>query len=155
MAGVILTGDKQLEQAYESLEKKVQNKATRKAVRAGAKVLLEATKANVPIGPGNKHHEGGLFRKSLVVRAMKGRRGRIGVSVRIKNVEKIITITQGLRGKKVKGVRHFYPAVIEYGDEHRQPLAPMRRAFDSKKGAALSAMRQIMETEVYAAAKQR
>lgn len=46
-----------------------------------------------------------------------------------------------------------YAAVQEYGDENHRALAPFRRAFDSKKDAALSTFMSEMQKRVAAAVK--
>lgn len=66
--GVIITGDQALDAALKEFEPKVQKALTRKATRAGAKIVLAAAQVRVPILTAS-------LEGSLKVRAMKRRKG--------------------------------------------------------------------------------
>lgn len=97
--GVIITGDKELDALLAGLEPKLQKKLSRQATRKAAKdIVLPAAKAAVPFDTGE-------LEESLVVRAMKRSRNRIG---------NIVTTKEGLwRGDQ------FYGAMLEFGTKER------------------------------------
>lgn len=72
--GMKVEGADKVIRKLKNLENKVQNKITRKALRAGAKVIQKAEKAKAPV-------DSGRLKRSIKVRAMKRKKGRIGVNV--------------------------------------------------------------------------
>lgn len=68
-------GDKQLVARMVKLRKTEKDKIIRKGLRSGSKIIKRETEAGAPVGPT------GRFKKSFKVRAMKRRRGRIGIQV--------------------------------------------------------------------------
>jgi HK97 gp10 family phage protein len=57
------------------------NKMIRKGLRAGSKIIQRETIAQSPVGPARKDHKPGTLKRSFKVRAMKRKRGRIGILV--------------------------------------------------------------------------
>jgi HK97 gp10 family phage protein len=122
-----------VKKAFKRLEKNVARKVIRKALREAAKPVQADAKRRAPF-------DTGLLRKAIKVRAMRKKRGRIG----------IITITgQG----DYKGDT-FYGAFQEYGAQNtgrsRTANIPakhyMKGAYDSKKDTA----RAIATSEILA-----
>lgn len=80
------------------LEAKLAKKIVRQALRAGGKIVATKAKALVPV-------DTGALRKSIKVRAAKGRRGTIGI--------RVATGTRQELGIDASD-RWYYPAVVEY-----------------------------------------
>lgn len=80
MSAMVVTGELQLQELMLSLksEGKVGGKIIRKAIRAGAKIVAKRVKAGLP------SRSGGTVR-SVKVRAMKRKKGRIGVRIAIES----------------------------------------------------------------------
>lgn len=98
--GVIVTGDKELDRLLASLTPKLQKKLSRQATRKSAKdIVLPEAKARVPEDTGD-------LADSLVVRAVKRSRGKIG---------HMVTTKDGF----YKGDQ-FYGAFIEFGTKERK-----------------------------------
>jgi HK97 gp10 family phage protein len=101
--GIVVTGTKDIDKALARFDANVQKKITRKATRAGAKLVLEAAKVLVPSGFGD-------LERSLKVKAMEKRkgkgRGRIGHSVRT--------------GEGFFQGEQFYGGFLEFGTKERK-----------------------------------
>lgn len=109
-----------LGRALGATEKQVQRAASRAVANAGK----EAKKS------GERYP--GQLRDSLKLRAMKSKKGRIGVVVQTREGD--------YRGKT------FYGAFVEYGTKKMAAKPYMRPAFDTKKGEA----EQIITNEIRA-----
>lgn len=83
MFRVQVQGDKQLLRKLERLGRTEANKIIRQGLRAGAKTLQAETKRLAPVGVDKKGHKKGTLKRSIKVRALKRKRGRIGVGVTI------------------------------------------------------------------------
>ena len=94
-----LLGIKELEAKFRRLPDRVQKKILRPSMRAGAKEVQQAAKAAVP-------KDTGRLRRSLILKAIKRSRNRIGFVVRTKGREFF-----GIDA----GSKWYYPAIIEYG----------------------------------------
>ncbi len=92
-------GIKELEAKFRKLPLRMQNKILRPSMRAGAKLVHQAAKSAVP-------KDTGLLRRSIILKAMKRSRTRIGFVVRTKGREHF--------GIDDKG-KWYRPAIIEYG----------------------------------------
>lgn len=101
--GVVVTGNREIDKALALFEKKVQLKITRKATRAGAKLVMEAAKANVPLLTGDL--EASFKVRTVAKRKGKGR-GRIGHSVRT--------------GEGFFQGEQFYGGFLEFGTKVRK-----------------------------------
>jgi HK97 gp10 family phage protein len=102
---VDVTGDAQLAQALTSLVPKLEAKVIRQAVRAGARPVLAKSKANVSALRVTGERTGPLLR-GLKIRALKRKKGRIGVAVQ--------TPTRAELGIP-EDAESYYPAAIEFG----------------------------------------
>lgn len=124
-----IKGADELDRKLSQMEPKIAKKHMAKALRAGAKLVLQATRARVPVLTG-------ALKQSLAVRVGKRKRGRKEQSIQVlidtKKVPELVTI-----GKD--GKRYFYPAAIEYGTRRMAAKPFMRPAFDASKMEALNA----------------
>ncbi len=137
-------GARDLQEKLAKLEKKIANKILRQAVRDAAKPMLREAKANAPVsnfdGPSGLSkqavrqairddkkaglHYPGMLRDSIKIKAMRSRKGRIGVT---------IATDKGL----FKG-ETFYGGFQEFGTKH-QPARPfIRPAFDANVAGAVT-----------------
>lgn len=131
MASVSLTGDKQVDMMFRTLETKVKKKVLRKGTREAAKQVLEKAKTRVPVDEGN------LLRTLKVRTAQKDattrrplKRGEIGHSV----------THVAPKGEFGRGsLDPFYSQFVEYGTVVIDPVRYLRSSlYDSQ--------RQIVET---------
>lgn len=133
-----LEGAAELDRKLRELEPKIAKNHLSKSLRAGAKLVLQATKARVPVLTG-------ALKRSLAVRAGKRKRGRHEKSVHVitdtKKVPELVKI-----GKD--GKRYFYPAAIEYGERHKGARPFMRPAFESSKMSTLNAIMTTLRNAV-------
>lgn len=96
----LVTGDRGLDRALAALDQKVERKVTRKALRAGAKLVKATARTLAPV-------RSGLLRSALAVRAGKARRrGEVLVNVELVKREAIVAAS---------GDNFYYPAAVEYG----------------------------------------
>lgn len=123
---ISLLGDAELARKLQALPEKLERKVIRQAIRKGGQPILRTAKANA-------NRLTGAMAKSIKLRAMKRKRGRIGVRIQT-----------GTRLELGIGAddRHYYPAIVEFGDGGvRPPFRFMRRALDSNKNASMTTMR--------------
>ena len=116
-----LEGGKALERKLKTLPTRVRNKVVRTALRDGAKIVQAETKSLAPV-------QTGLLKKSLKVRAMKRKKGRIGINVQ-------------MGAGDYKG-ETFYGAFVEYGHKLGKRTNGIKRA--QKKGAAVGDSRPMV-----------
>lgn len=153
MAELTVKGFKELEQKLRALPAKVGTKAAKQGLRAGAKVIQAATKANARSMVGGSM--GKLIAKAAVVRAGR-KRGSVysfQVGMDPKLTDQLVHIT-------ADGTRHYIPNAIEYGhafpgrgakkgapkDFPANPFA--RSAFESHKMRALETTKRELATRV-------
>lgn len=117
-------GEKRLIRKLRELPRAAQNKVIRPALRKGARLFQRAIQSKAPVLTG-------LMRKSLNVRAMKAKKGKLGSLVGYRN-------TELLTRKSKSGARYFYPAAVEYGHGDYEGEHFMREGFDSNRPAAES-----------------
>lgn len=139
-------GDKKLQAKLSKLEKQVQRKIVRQAMRDAAKLVKAAGEARIAaISPGDEG-TGALRREGLKIRAVKRtRKGRrIGVLV--------MTPT-----RSALGIPHdspwYYPAILEFGDSRIQPARFLRGAKESSEAEALAVIKARIRSGVMAAVK--
>lgn len=141
MISARVEGGEQLIRKLESLERKIAGKLLRTALRNGAKIYAGAASAKYP-------RRTGRTATKITVRA--GKRSRKGPRYQVifKGAEELVTVSK-------KGVRHFPPAVIEYGTATREAIAPMRQAFDEATGRAQQSVADELKSGIAAAARER
>jgi len=129
MAGgvdISLIGDKELQRKFKTLVGKVQKKIARKAIRAGAKIVLADAKNRAPVLSGK-------LKKSLKVKAIKRSRSTIGVLVQTGTREKL---------NIPEGSKYYYPAAVEYGHGGVAAKPFLRPALDTNADRALSTIQR-------------
>ena len=119
-----LEGFKEVGKVFATLEPKMQKQALRPSLRAGAKVVLFFQKANIP-------SDTGRWKKSMKIKSLKRSRREIGVN--------IVSGTRDELGISPDD-KHYYPAVIEYGDHRRgiPPRSPLRRGLKFARNQAMN-----------------
>lgn len=110
-----ISGDKELEMLFKSLPEKIENKVLRQALRKAARPVLASAKAKLK-GIRVTGHTTDPIIKGLKIRALKRRKGRIGVQVQTPTREEL-----GLGDSK-----WYPPAHIELGTK-RTPAIPYLR----------------------------
>lgn len=143
-----------IERLLDQIGQKASDKIIRKALREGSKSMLNTTRNLYPV-------ETGLAKKSLTVLALKRKRGRVGFRIGFKNVAQIVersTFGRGMGPQKSRFTnpnkkRHFYPAVIEYGDKDTPAKAPMRQAFSRNKEGAMKIVNEELRLGITEEAK--
>ncbi|MDE2101263.1 MAG: HK97 gp10 family phage protein [Patescibacteria group bacterium] len=129
---IAIKGLTELEQKLKLIPIKLRKSAMRKALRAGGKIILAATKQQAPVASG-------LLESELKLRAYKNKKGFM--SVRIGT------------GKKGNPGPAFYATFVELGYKHRGghqvPANPfMKRASDSAKDEAGRAVVDTLQTQL-------
>src|SRR4051794_26574427 len=107
-----LEGAKELAVIFKTLPSKVEKQIARKSLRQGTKIIQKAARDDSPVDTGQ-------LRRSLKIKTMKRKKGRIGMIVQAS--------PKGLPSNK-----SFYAAFIQYGSKKRG-IAPnpfMLRAID-------------------------
>lgn len=135
-----LLGSEQLSRDLAALPEKLERKVLTKALRQAGKYYLTLAKARVP-------RDEGRWASTLRVRALKRRKGRVGVMIRVGTRAEL-----GIDPKQ----RGFYPAHQEFGHRdragvHHPPLAPMRISLKTGESAILGIVRQELEAGIAAA----
>jgi hypothetical protein len=125
---VYVTGHKELDLKLRLLPDKLQRKFVRGALRKCAKRVVRDTQNIVRA---EAYNEGVLYR-ALKVKSLKRSRVRVGTSVFIDR-EKLFAAYQAKYGHpphpaKGRNDPFYYPAVIEFGSDTKEPVKPMRRA---------------------------
>lgn len=139
---IVITGNRRLDRKLAALgNPKLANGIARKALRAAAKPLAAAARANAS-------KDSGAMRAAIKVRA--GSRSRRFISIKVA----IVAADLAKRNPRLAGrAGAFYPAAEEFGDARREPKAPMRRAFDAGSGAARDRILAEIRAGILAAAK--
>lgn len=136
---ISMLGVPELTRALAALPANLERKVLTKALRRAGKYYLTLAKARVP-------RDEGRWASTLKVRALKRRKGRVGVAIRVgTRTELGIDPTQ----------RGFYPAHQEFGHRdragvHHPPLSPMRISLRTGESAILGIVRQELEAGIAA-----
>lgn len=117
----IITGDKEIDAMMAKLEKKVQTKIVRDALKSGMQPMLQAAISKAP-------RDENKLAKRIKIRAGKRSRGYIRRSI------VVLAKDFPAESAKDKSKPQFYPAFVEYGlgsGEENYPRQPyLRPAFD-------------------------
>lgn len=137
---ISLLGAPELSKALAELPDKLERKVLTKALRQAGKYYLVLAKASAP-------RDEGRLTSTMKLRAMKRRKGRIGVT--------IMTGTRSELGidPKQKG---YYPAHTELGHRdragvHHPPIPFMRRSLKTGESAIFAILRQEIDSGIEAA----
>lgn len=124
-----------LKKAFDLLPKQVAIRAASKAVRAGAKPILEAARANVPKDTGN-------LAKSLAIKVLNQKRDAMEVVALIGPRTKYRRVYNKKREQyNAKLVADgWYGFLVEYGTHNTKAQPWLRPAFDANKVAAQQAI---------------
>lgn len=152
VVGVIrIEGASELERKLKQLEPKMSRKIVRKALRAGARPIQQQEKANIP-AVANREHPAGVWKRSIKIRSAKrSRRGDIGIVIQSRQ--------EDFEGE------NFYGPFVELGHKTGRRGSPMRRqvpgkhyirkAFETKKGAATAIISRELAAGIEAVARER
>lgn len=130
-----LLGDEELTRNLKRLDHEIQKKIAKRALREGAKPMLETAKSLVPVRTGR-------LRDSLKIKSYTASRGGyITADVKPGKREEL-----GIS----KDDKHYYPSVLEFGDKRRgiQPKPYLRPAFDANKSRSLSIVKAIFKAGI-------
>lgn len=127
-AVVVVTGIKQIDALLATCAPKLQRKLAQKSLRNAAKLVVKDAKAIIKAEAYNL----GVVHDSLKVRALKRKRGRLGVSMFVDR-EKLFEDYKEEYGHPPHPLEgeaepHYYLASIEFGTETQPAVRPMRRA---------------------------
>lgn len=125
---VVVTGFRELDAKLRNMPAALQKKFIRGGLRKGGKRDQKEAKKIIH----EEAHETGALEKSVKIKSLKRSRTRVGVGVYIdrdayfKNYES----EYGTQPHPAKGEKtpFYVPAVIEFGDAHKKPIRPLRRA---------------------------
>jgi HK97 gp10 family phage protein len=172
-AGVIVTGDKELDRRLAQFEARVQRKYIRQAVNNAVKVVETKARANVPV-------DTGAMQNAIVRRTPKRqKRGVIsrGLWITRRTLARAIRgVAIGKARKQFKGVhgaaeqralavvaakettvdieqRGFYPSFVELGDKDSEGKRPLRNALYGSQAEVRKEFIDQLRTAVATAGK--
>jgi len=147
MAKAIIVGDKKLQRILDKLPGVVQRKLVRKALRAGAKMVLASAKSKVPV-------DEGALKKGLKVKAMKRRKNRMGIVVEHPTRERLAALQKDKKkAERILTEKGYYPAAVEYGAPHMAARPHLRPALNENRAPVVATFRQELAQNLAAEAK--
>jgi HK97 gp10 family phage protein len=144
-----LFGDRELISAFEQLPEAIENRVLKYALREAAKPILQSARANAPRATG-------ALKKSIKIRTMKRKKGRVGFTVGssardIPEGKEFYGYFQEkgwVTGKRTSADRQAQKKGIERTPKMGQRRIPgkfyVRRAFDAHKELAKAQMRELI-----------
>jgi HK97 gp10 family phage protein len=137
---VVVTGVPKIDRMLRKLgDEKLAKKIVRQNIRKSLKPTLAAARANWP-------KDSGVSSKLIKIRTRRSRKGIILiVGFAKKDLDQVSP-----EAAKTAG---FYPVAVEFGTEHQEGQAPMRRAFDATAASARDIALKGIKADVLAAAK--
>lgn len=124
---------------FNTLEDKVQKKALRPALRAGAKIIQRAAKSKSPRASGKN-------RKFIKIKSIKRKRGSVGLMIQT-GTRQQLEIPLDKQG--------YYPMVLEYGSEHVRKQPFMRPALEQNRPKATDAIGKELKKRIEKLVKRR
>lgn len=124
IAELKISGFDEVLKVFKTLEPKLQKKALRPALRAGAKVIQKSAKQKA-------HRDSGLNAKFIKVKSLKRSRGQIGVMIQTGTREQL---------QIPKSDKGYYPFTEEFGTRKRPAHAYMKPALSEKHQEATRAV---------------
>ena len=125
-----ITGVEAVNKALEQLPQKLQDRAVKNAMAAGARVIRNEARRLVPVGPGPTH-----LRDMIVVSRTVQRGGK----------------RRSVKGGVVLGIRdegRYYASIVEFGSSRTSPQPYMRPALDNKAQEALDVIGPKLGKEI-------
>lgn len=147
MTDIAISGLKELDAALQDLPAKIEKNVLRGAMRAGAKVMLDAARQQVPV-------KTGALRDSLTLKSGY-QRGRVTGTVRAGNSKAyyahMVELGTARHFIKPKTARSLFIAglfrdVVDHPGARARPF--MRPAFDSSSAAAIEAMAEYLRERI-------
>lgn len=139
MADELIRGGRELAEFLQQLPVKVEKNIMRAALRAGAAVIREEAKANVPV-------DSGMLKRSLKV-TTNTKRGRVTAKLKVggklaphAHLVEFGTKPHKIKPKRAGGLTVAGNVVAEVDHPGAKPHPFMRPAFDSKSTDAVSAV---------------
>lgn len=144
MSNINVTGLRELQAFLDQLPAKMEANVIRSALRAGANVILEEAKQNVPVGDGD-------LRKSIRV-STKSKRGLVTASIKAGNKKawywKFVeygTAAHKIAGRKggILSFGGFFGRSVSHPGAQAKPF--MRPALDTKSNEAIAAVGEAIK----------
>ena len=147
-------GLNELRQAMRRLPIELQDKALRPAVAAGAKVIATEAAALAPeLKTERPDRVRGLLRRMIRATGARQRGSEAAAFVSIKMPSgKVATRMAAKLGKSMKALSPFYWRFLEFGTSRIPAQSFIRKAFDTKKEAAVVAIREALRIGIANAA---
>lgn len=127
-----LVGFEHVINQFKTLDGKIQKKALRPALRAGAKVIQKSAKSKAP-------RLSGRLRKFIKVKSLKRSRGEIGVAVQT-GTRLELQIPHAEQG--------YYPFSIEFGTKTVKKQPYMKPALREKRNEATNAVGKKLKFQI-------
>jgi len=152
-----IEGLAELDRKLQSLPVTMAKRTASRALRAGAKIIQAATKANAAAMVGGKM--GSIIARFITVRALRfARTGvyRVGVLIDKRGNDQFVYLTK----RKKPGTRYYIPAAIEFGHKTAKarrlvtPIRFMQTAAESKMQEAATAIGDTLKSELEQELKQ-
>lgn len=142
---VELVGFQECLAKFRELETKVKNKTTRRAVRTASKIVHKEIVNRAPVRDDEilKDYPPGFLKKSIKIKAMKRKKGRVGDRI-------------GALSSQYMSTFYLTMVALGYIAVNGTPVQPntfMQDAFAGTKDAALNAFMSTFRTELNATAK--
>lgn len=149
---VKVSGLKELAKRMQDLDKKVRNRISAKAMRAGGRIVRDTARAKAPVLQESvPHRRKGTLKRSIVERTKVGRNGKTTTYIAVKNLSgKQIAKFKGKSGKS--GAKNpndpYYWRFVEFGTS-KMPAKPfMRPAFEQSKNQAANEIIRTLRSEI-------
>lgn len=149
---VKVSGLKELAKRMQDLDKKVRNRISAKAMRAGGRIVRDTARAKAPVLQESvPHRRKGTLKRSIVERTKVGKNGKTTTYIAVKNLSgKQIAKFKGKSGKS--GAKNpsdpYYWRFVEFGTS-KMPAKPfMRPAFEQSKNQAANEIIRTLRSEI-------
>lgn len=149
---VKVSGLKELGKNLQALDKKVRNRISVKAMRAGGRIIRDSARAKAPVLQESvPHRRKGTLKRSIVERTKVGKNGKTTTIVAVRNLSgKQIAKFKGKTGKS--GAKNpndpFYWRFVEFGTS-KMPAKPfMRPAFEQNKQRAAQEIIHTLRNDI-------
>lgn len=143
---VKVQGLNQLAKRISQLDNRVSGRIGRKATAAGARIIRDEAKSNVPVDTGQ-------LKDNIVVKKLRGPKGKFNYGVGLIAKEYKRTNNKTNRRKGIVGQSYwrnnaYYGYMVEFGTVKMQAQPFLRPAFEAKKTAAAERIEDVLKTEI-------